>query len=182
MKSLIAVLALTCAAMTAHAAPAVTNKSTALQAQGRTDAATVATLPEKTKVNVLRAAGAWREVKAATGQTGWIYMFDLDAEKTESGAAASTSGSANPISALGNLLSGGRSSNDATVGTAVKGFTKEDLQNAQANPGELQKLQSYSVKKAGGQSFAQKSKLTATTVEYLPEPAPVRTESTSLGG
>jgi hypothetical protein len=178
MKSLIAVLVLSCVAMTAHAASAITNKPTELQAQAKADAATIATLPENTKVDILRSMGAWREVKAATGQTGWVNMFNLKAE----GSGAAASGSANPMGALGSLLSGGRTGNDATVGTNVKGLTKEDVQNAQANPAEFQKLQGYAVKKASGQAFAQKSKLNATTVEYFPEPAPVRTESTSFQG
>jgi hypothetical protein len=176
MKNMIALLVLSGAVLSLHAETAITTKATELQAQGRSDAATVATLPANTKVEVLRAVGAWREVKAS-GQTGWVNMFSL---KPESSGASASGG--NSLGGLGKLLTGGRTSNDATVGTAVKGLKPEDVKNAQPNEAEFQKMQKYAVNKSAGQSFAQRAKLTATKVEYLAEPAPVRAEPTSING
>jgi hypothetical protein len=181
MKNLIAVLVLSCAVAAAYAESAVTVRSTELQAQAQVDAATLATLPENAKVDVLRRRGAWIEVKTGAGQSGWVRMFNLKLEGS-GGAQDAASGSANPLGALGNLLTSGRTSNTATTTTGVRGLTKEDVQNAQANPGEFKKLQGYSVNKSAGQSFAQRSKLAPAKLEYLADPAPVRTESTMVGG
>jgi hypothetical protein len=168
----------------AHAEPAQTMRAVELQAQAQSDASTLATLPPNTKVDVLRRSGAWSEIKTASGQTGWVRMFSL---KLEPGATAPTggttsSGAANPIGALGNLLASGRSTNTATVTTGVRGLSEEDLKNAQANPAELGKMQKFATDKAAAQAFAQHNKLTPAKVDYLPEPAPVRTESPRMEG
>lgn len=158
----------------AHAEPALTTRSTELQSQPQSDAATVATLAENTKVEVLTRKGAWCQVKTATGQAGWVRMLAL---KPEAGAQqnpqqAPAPASANPIGALGGLLTAGRTSNTGTVTTGVRGLSEEDLQNAQANPAEVEKMQKFNVDKDSAQAFAQRSKLTPVKLDYLPDPAP----------
>ena len=154
----------------AHAESALTSRATELQAQPQSDAATVTTLAENTKVEVLTRKGAWSQVKTASGQTGWVRMLSL---KPEAGAPpAPAASSANPVGALGSLLSAGRTSNTGTVTTGVRGLSEEDLQNAQANPAEVEKMQKFSVDKNAAQSFAQRSKLVPVKVDYFPEPAP----------
>jgi hypothetical protein len=181
MKSFFVTLSLLLAIGAAQAETALTVRATELQAQAQADAATIAPLSENTKVEVLRRRGAWTEVKTAAGQTGWVRMLSLKPEG--SGATQDAgAGSSNPLSGLTNLLSSGRTSNTATVTTGVRGLTKEDIQNAQANPAELQKLQKNSVNKKAGQAFAQHSKLAPAQVEYLTEPAPVRSQSNSFPG
>ncbi|MGZ3159790.1 MAG: hypothetical protein ACXU7H_11945, partial [Burkholderiaceae bacterium] len=96
----------------AHAETAITVRATDLQAQAQADAATLVSLPETTKVEVLRRLGAWDEVKTATGQTGWVRMLNLRFDVTNSSKGKGTSGSLN---ALSGLLSTGRTSNTATV-------------------------------------------------------------------
>lgn len=154
----------------AHAETALTIRSTELQSQPQSDAATVATLGENTKVEVLVRKGAWSQVKTAAGQTGWVRMLSLKPEGAPQQAPA-VSG-ANPIGALGGLLSAGRTSNTATVTTGVRGLSEEDLQNAQANPAEVEKMQRYSADKQAAQAFADRSKLAPVTLDYLPDPGP----------
>jgi hypothetical protein len=156
-------------ASAAHAEPATTSKATDLLAQAFADAATVASLPADTKVEVLRRSGAWSEVKTAAGQTGWVRMLAL---KFGDGTAKQAAGGGNSLAALGGLLSAGRTSNTATVTTGVKGLDAETLQNAQPNPEELKKLKKFVADKPAAQSFAQHNKLAATKIDYLPEPAP----------
>lgn len=151
----------------AAAEPAVTSRQTELQAQPQSDAATVATLAENTRVDVQVRKGAWSQVKTATGQNGWVRMLALKFEGA-GGAQSAGSGGGNM---LAGLLTGGRTSNSATVTTGVRGLNEEDLQNAQANPGELQKLQQFTVGRQPAQAFADRSKLMAQKVEYLGVPS-----------
>lgn len=154
----------------AHAESALTTRSTELQSQPQSDSATVTTLAENTKVEVLSRKGAWSQVKTTTGQTGWVRMLAL---KPEAGAQQTPApASANPIGALGGLLTAGRTSNTGTVTTGVRGLSEEDLQNAQANPAEVEKMQKFSADKDAAQAFAQRSKLTPVKLDYLPEPNP----------
>ena len=149
-------------AAAAHAEPALTTRATDLMAQAQADAAKVASLPENTKVDILRRVGAWSEVKTSAGQ-GWVRMLSLKPESA--GAAATGSGG----SGLGSMISGltGRTSNSATVTTGVKGLNKEDIANANSNPEEFKKMQKYAVSKDAGRTFAQRTKLSANSVEYL---------------
>lgn len=163
------VLAGLLAAGAAQAETALTSRTTQLQEQAQSDAATLASLPEDTRVEVLGRKGAWSQVKSASGQTGWVRMMNLKPEA--GGAQQAAPASANPLGALGSLLSSGRTSNTATVTTGVRGLSEEDLQNAQANPAEAEKMQKYAVDKDAAQAFAQRNKITPNKVEYLPEPA-----------
>lgn len=157
-------------ASAAWAESALTSRATELQAQPQSDSAIITTLAENTKVEVLARKGAWSQVKTAAGQTGWVRMLSLKPET--SGQAAPSASSSNPVGALGNLLTAGRTSNTGTVTTGVRGLSEEDLQNAQANPAEVEKMQKFSVEKNAAQSFAQRSKLSPVKVDYLPDSAP----------
>ncbi|OGB20448.1 MAG: hypothetical protein A3I66_18485 [Burkholderiales bacterium RIFCSPLOWO2_02_FULL_57_36] len=163
---------------TAYAESARTIRATELQAQSQSDAATLATLPENTKVSVLRRSGAWSEIKTVNGQAGWVRMLSLRFDEGASGER----GAANPAGALTNLLSSGRTSGTATVTTGVRGLTEADLQRAQANPAELQKLQKFAIQKDVAQAFAQRTKLSPAQVEYLPEPAPLQQNTPAFDG
>jgi len=178
MKRRPLLFALLLAASSAHAQTAIVARATELQAQAQSDAATVATLAENTKVEVLRRSGAWSEVKTTTGQTGWVRMLSL---RFEGSGSSGQQPSANPLSGLSNLLSSGRNSNTATVTTGVRGLTEEELQNARANPAELQKMQKFATDKRTAQAFAQRAKLSPAAVDYLPEPA-AEMQPTNYGG
>lgn len=160
-------------AAAAHAESALTSRATELQAQAQSDAASIANLPENTRVEVLVRKGAWTQVKTAAGQSGWVRMLAL---KPESGSTAGSASHSvpgttnNPLGALNNLLSSGRTSNSATVTTGVRGLSEEDLQQAQANPAELDKAQRFVADRNAAQSFAQRSNLSPLKVDYLAEP------------
>jgi len=164
-------LLLTCLLATglAHAEAALTARATELVAQARSDAAVVASLPENPRVEVLGRKGAWSEVSAG-GQSGWVRMTSIKPLTS----AAGTTAPANPLGALNNLLSSGRTSNTATVTTGVRGLSEEDLQNAQANPDELKKMQQFTVERHAAEGFARRSKLEPIQLDELPAPAPVQ--------
>lgn len=171
MRKILLTLAGLLAAGLAQAEPALTGCATDLMAQAQSDAAVVASLPENTRLDVLGRKGAWSEVRTAAGQNGWVRMTSLK-PATSATSAANAPALANPLGALNKLLSSGRTSNTATVTTGVRGLSEQDLQNAQANPAELEKMQQFAVGKPAAEGFAQRSQLVPRSVDELPAPAP----------
>jgi SH3-like domain-containing protein len=55
----------------------VNSDETALKAESKVTAATVATLPVGAEVTVLEGAGRWQKVRAAGGAVGWVYAGRL---------------------------------------------------------------------------------------------------------
>ncbi|HJV75724.1 MAG TPA: SH3 domain-containing protein [Noviherbaspirillum sp.] len=163
-----------------HAEPALTARAIDLMAQAQSDAAVVASLPEDTRLEVLGRKGAWSEVRTANGQKGWLRMTTLKPVTS----AAATPASANPLGALNNLLSSGRTSNTATVTTGVRGLEAQDLENAQANMVELEKMQKFAVDRRAAEAFAQRNKLVPLSLEELPVPvaAPAQNNNPNLLG
>jgi hypothetical protein len=143
-----------------------TVRSTELKDAPYTDAKTLATLPEKTKVEIISRQGAWLQVKDQ--QQGWVRLLSL-----RTGEGRTTGGD----SGLKSLLNLGRSGNTGvTVATGVRGLSEADLKNARPNPQELEKLRQLTIHPAEAQKFAANAKLTAQQINYLPEPS--QTEKT----
>ena len=140
-----------------------TIRSTELKAQPSADAANVATLAEKTRVEVLSRKGAWFEVKAPDGN-GWLRMLAVRSEAVPGAATGGKSGGG--LAALGHLVTG--SASDTPVATGVRGLSEEDLQHAQANPAQFEKLQTLAVAAPQARQFAGKAQLQAQSVAYLP--------------
>lgn len=166
-------LALLLVACAAQAEPALTSRATDLLAQPQSDAGKLASLAENDRVEVLRRSGAWSQVKSGAGQSGWVRMMHLK----PASAAAPAGAAANPAGALANLLGSGRSANNATVTTGVRGLTKEELQNARANPEEFKKMQRYAVAGDAGQAFARRSKLAPAQLGYFEDAGPAAAPS-----
>lgn len=157
MRYLYCVLIIWCGSVLAE--PAITTRSTELKAQPASDAATLATLPEKEKIETIKRQGAWVQVKSADGKTGWLRMLSLRLGNNES--QKTTSG-------LGSLLGFGRNNTTGgTVTTGVRGLSEEDLENAKPNPAELEKMEKFSVNKAQAKRFAASAKLQSQDLEYL---------------
>jgi hypothetical protein len=168
-----ALLATNCA----HAESAHTIRATELHADSQSDAATIATLPENAALDVLQRRGAWSQVKTSNGQSGWVRMLNLRFDAVAGAAPNNAKASGSAGSGLTSLLASGRTSNSGTDTTGVRGLNEEDLANAQANPAELQKMLKFATDKNTAQTFAQRAKLAAAKVPYLPDPAPARNGS-----
>jgi len=177
MKIPFLMLALLSVACTVHAESASTVRATELQVESRSDSETLSKLSANTKVDVLRRQGAWSEVKLADGKTGWVRMLSL---KFGAEGTSTSSSSGNPLGALGSLISAGRTSNSGTGTTAARGLTAEDLQNAEANPEELAKMQKFAANKNAAETFAENTPLSAAKVDYLPNPS--RLKESNSGG
>jgi hypothetical protein len=143
-----------------------TVRSTELKDAPFSDAKTLATLPEKTKVEIISRQGAWLQVKEQ--QQGWVRLLSL-----RTGEGRATGGD----SGVKSLLNLGRSGNTGvTVATGVRGLSEADLKNARPNPQELEKLRQLTIHPAEAQKFAANAKLRAQQINYLPEPS--QTEKT----
>lgn len=140
-----------------------TLKATELKAQPFLDADTLATLAEKTPVEILTRQGAWMQVKTAEARQGWIRMLSV-----RLGTPDQRPRSGNLLSALG-VGSRPRPATTSTVTTGVRGFSEEDLANAQPNGAELEKMKSYAATAADAGKLADSGKLETRPLVYFDE-------------
>ncbi len=126
------------------------------------DAAVVATLPEKTAVEIVARQGGWMQIRSAAVKAGWVRMLSV---RLGSPDARPRSGS-NLLAAIG-IGNRPRPTTQATVTTGVRGFSEEDLANAKPNPAEVEKMKSYAATQAEAGEFAQAGKLAARQVGYF---------------
>ena len=161
---LVAILAMLIS--TAYAAETgYTLKPTEVKDNPFLDANTVATLAEKTTVEIVTRQGAWMKVKTTDArQQGWIRMLSVrlgyPEQKPQSGGSL--------LSSLG-IGSRPRPSSNATVTTGVRGFSEEDLANAKPNAVEVEKLKSFAATPEEAAKLAASGKLAATHVAYFDE-------------
>ena len=148
-----------------------TVRSTDLKDAPYTDAKTLATLPEQTKVEIVSRQGAWLQVKEQ--QQGWVRMLSL-----RTGEGRMTGGDSG-LKSLMNLGLGRSGNTGVTVATGVRGLSETDLKNTKPNPQELEKLRRMTIPPAEAQKFAASGKLTAQQINYLPEPSQTGTAGTS---
>jgi hypothetical protein len=136
-------------------------RATDLKKEPFSDASSVASLPEKAKVEVLARQGGWTRVKTETGASGWVRMLALrmgDEVQPRQGSSG--------LSQLFNVARTGSSGN--TVTTGVRGLDKEQIKNASPNPAELAKLDGYRMGRADAEKFAGGTpRLSEQKIEYL---------------
>lgn len=161
MKGLALASSLLFVAGAANADPAVITKPTDLLSQAAADAAKIETLNENTKVEVSESSGKWRKVKTSTSKAGWVSMFSLRPEGTPTSAPSSK---ANPLSIFGRASA---NASDGTTSRSLDPMKPEDLEKASPDVAEFQKMQKQAVSKDAAKNFAQRSKLAASSVEYL---------------
>ncbi|MBM5571468.1 MULTISPECIES: SH3 domain-containing protein [Deefgea] len=125
------------------------------------DAAVIAPIAANTPIEIQANKGAWMQVKAANGQVGWIKLLNV---RTSGGGTNSSS------LALGNVIKTG--SSGQTVTTGVKGLSAEQIRQAEPNPAEVEKMDSY----ASTQSEATRA---AVQAKLIPQDVAALTTSTS---
>lgn len=134
-------------------------RSTEIKNKPFSDAATVATLNEKSSVDIQERKGGWVRITSKSGN-GWVKLLSLRSTGT------STNQGNGGLQSLINI--GRTGSSGTTVATGVRGLSEEDITNAQPNQHELEKLQKYAVDKAGAEKFARDAKLKSQQLDYLP--------------
>jgi hypothetical protein len=146
----------------AHAGEtAYTVRSTEVKAKPFSDADTLSSLPEKSRVEVLERKSGWMQIKA-DGTKGWVKMLSL---RFGDAAAQKKSGDSG-LGALFNVAATGGSG--STVSTGVRGLSEENLKNPHPNPEAMKELQRYATGKKEAQSFGKSGKLAMRQIDYLP--------------
>jgi hypothetical protein len=138
-----------------------TNRATDLKERGSAESATVASLPENTPVKVLARGGGWTHVEAG-GKSGWVRVFHLRFP-----GAVQTESSGSGLGSLGSALGfGGPQSREARLATTgIRGLSTEDVKNANPDPEQLQRMQSFRADRPSAERFAREAKLAETRVE-----------------
>ena len=162
MKWLLVLLLGGCTLTVQAAEFAHTVRATELKAKPFTDAATLATLAEGRKVEVVGRKGGWTKLRA-NDKTGWVRMLSL-----RFGDAAAKKSGDTGLGALFNVVTTG--SSGSTVATGVRGLSEENLKNPHPNPQALKQLHGFEVGKRAAQKFARAGKLRTQHVDYLPAP------------
>ena len=128
------------------------------------DATTLATLPEKTVVEIVLRQGGWMQIQSKDVKTGWVRLLSVRLGSPD----AKPQGGGNLLSAIG-VGTRPRTTSSATVTTGVRGFSEEDLANAKPNPAEVEKMKGYSVTAEAAGEFAKTGKLAKQEVVYFDE-------------
>ncbi|MFZ1910670.1 MAG: SH3 domain-containing protein, partial [Burkholderiales bacterium] len=123
------------------------------------DAEAIAQLAENAKVEAGKRRGGWVQVRDAAGASGWVRLLWL-----RYGAEGEAKQGDSGISQLFNVARTGSSGTQVTTG--VRGLDAEQLANAQPNPQQLQKLETYAVREDAAKAFARKGKLESQSVDY----------------
>ena len=167
MKTLLRLIAIMALAIPAAyaAETGYTLKATEIKDNPFLDANTIATLPEKTVVEIVTRQGAWMKVKTAESkQQGWIRMLSVRLgspdQKPQSGGSL--------LSALG-VGSRPRPATNSTVTTGVRGFSEEDLANAKPNAAEVEKMKGFAATTEEASKLAEAGKLATRQVAYFDE-------------
>ena len=156
--SLIACAASLCAPALA-AEQAFTVRQTDVKAKPFTDAETVATLAERSRVDVLNRQTSWIEIKSEA-RTGWVRMlslrFDQPADASRANAAS------NPF-----LAALGKSTGGSVATTGVRGLKEERFTNPSPNPTALQEMQTNAANAGDAAAFAASAGLQVHTIDYI---------------
>ena len=141
---------------------AYTVRPTALKAKPYTDAQTLNTLAQNTRVEIVARRGSWSKI-TVNDATGWVKMLSL-----RLGEATQKTGDTG-FKTLFNVASTGGSG--STMTTGVRGLSKEKLHNPQPNPQALEEMHKLAVSKDEAQQFSKAGKLVPQKMDYLPAPA-----------
>lgn len=161
MKNTFYVLAVTASlsvpAIAAEQATAV--RTTDVKAKPFTDAATVTSLAERSRVEVLKRETSWIEISSGP-HTGWVRMLSLRFEQPAT--AATAHGAPNLFRTAMEKGTGG-----SVATTGVRGLKEEQLTNPQPNPAALQQMQSIAASAGDAGAFAAKAGLQLQAVDYV---------------
>ena len=147
------------------AEPATVIRAVDLKKEPASDAQSVATVPENSKVETLERKGGWVRVKAGE-VNGWVRMLVL-----RYGAAQAAQGSEASEAAIDRtvfrMFMGPRTeTSNAEVTTGVRGLDPEKLQAAKPNADELKKMETFASDPEAAGSFAGSGKLQPRQIDY----------------
>lgn len=179
IQALLACTALALLTITAHAQTETlqTKQSIGLRDQPSASASTLATLAAGTSVTrTPQRSGPWMQVQTASGQVGWVHMFELTASNASAPASNGLTGALRGLTGFLNRGNSGTTVATSTVG--IRGLSKEDIQNAAPNLAAVEKLEQMRADEAQARRYASERTLVAHSIAILPapvDPAPVNT-------
>lgn len=173
-RNFLLIASLACASFFAFAQePVLTNRATDLRAAPDDAALVVQSLKEKTAVQVLKRQGPWSQVKVGSN-TGYVRMMHLRGgssvvvEQQQPSSIGSWFATAQRR-LLGDRERTGQANQSATVG--IRGFSKEDVERAELNPAELEKLKRFQATDGQARQLASQGRLSFRSVAYLAQDA-----------
>ncbi len=141
-------------------------RASELKAQPFSDAASLATLTENQRIDVLSRKASWMEIRADSN-TGWVKMLTLRFDST---AAKDAGGNAigDTAKSLFSLIKTGSSGTTSTTG--ARGLSKENFQNLVPSPDAFEKMKAMAATPQDAQQFAQKAQLKTQELAHLKTP------------
>ena len=169
-SALAAALALPAASAHAQTETLQTKQVISLRDQPSASAATLVTLASGTSVTrTPQRSGPWMQVQTASGQVGWVHMFELTASTA---SAPASNGLTGALRGLTGFLNRGSNSGTTTATSTVgiRGLSKEDIQNAAPNLAAVEKLEQLRADEAQARRYASERTLVAHNIAALPSP------------
>jgi hypothetical protein len=144
--------------------PGTVTRQTELKAEPALAARTLSTLAANTPVTITSRQGGWMQV--TSGKTkGWVRMLHVSSQPT-----ARTSGARAELEAAARVATGRAGSGNIAVTTGIRGLDEKELRDAQPNPQELERLESFGAQPADAQAHAARRGLERRQVPYPPPP------------
>ncbi|GGP27647.1 SH3 domain-containing protein [Silvimonas amylolytica] len=116
------------------------------------DAATTGSAASGSTVTITSRQGAWLQVKAASGQSGWVKLLNV---RTSTGTSGGTVGGT--LGTLGKVITTG--SSGTTVTTGVKGLTNGEVTSTHPDPQQLSRLNSFAISSSQAAQSARNANL-----------------------
>lgn len=148
-----------------------TKQTTSLRDQPSSSATTLVSLAAGASVTrTPQRSGPWMQVQTASGQIGWVHMFELTASSTNAPASNGLTGALRGLS--GFLNRGSNSGTTVATSTAgIRGLSKEDIQNAAPNMAALERLDQLRADESQARRYASERSLVPGSIAALPVPA-----------
>lgn len=152
-----------------------------LRDQPSSSAATLTTLAAGTSVTrTPQRSGPWMQVQTASGQLGWVHMFELTSANASAPASNGLTGALRGLSSF--LNRGSNSGTTVATSTAgIRGLSKEDIQNAAPNTAALGQLDQLRADETQARRYASERTLVAQSIAALPVPTQAPSTNTARG-
>lgn len=142
----------------AHAQSLEVTTATELRATPALDGKILVKLAKGNKVEQTEAQSGWVKVKFGRME-GWVRLTHVKTLEAAAPAAAPASSG----TSMAGLFSA--PTRGATPTTGTRGFTKEDLANAQPAPAEMAQLEKYAINLGQAEQFARSGKVAAQKID-----------------
>lgn len=117
-------------------------------------------------------SGPWMEVRASTGEQGWVHMFDLGAPGAAAASGNVATGFLRGVTGLFNRPGSAPGTTVATSTVGIRGLDAHDLANAQPNANAVQDMEALRQDAGAAQQFAASAGLQARPEVQADSPDP----------